>query len=124
MATVAIGNFDGVHPGHRAVINEAGLIARNEGVPWAVLTFEPHPRQLFSPNQDPFRLTPLRAKVREIEAMGVDFLIVQQFDRAFSQIKAEEFVLNTLVRGLGVHHVVSGYDFVLVITEAAIATSF
>jgi riboflavin kinase/FMN adenylyltransferase len=112
MATVAIGNFDGVHPGHRAVINEAGLIARNEGVPWAVLTFEPHPRQLFSPNQDPFRLTPFRAKVREIEAMGVDFLIVQQFDRAFSQIKAEEFVLNTLVRGLGVHHIVSGYDFV------------
>ena len=112
MATIAIGNFDGVHPGHRAVINEAGIIARNAGVPWAVLTFEPHPRQLFAPNLDPFRLTPLRAKIREIEAMGVDLLIVQRFDRAFSQIKAEKFILNTLVQGLSAHHVVSGYDFV------------
>ena len=111
-ATIAIGNFDGVHPGHRAVINEAGLIARNEGLPWAVLTFEPHPRQLFSPNQDPFRLTPFRAKAEEIEAMGVDLLIVQRFDNPFSQIKAEEFVMKALVQGLDAHHVVSGYDFV------------
>jgi riboflavin kinase/FMN adenylyltransferase len=111
-ATIAIGNFDGVHPGHRAVINEAGLIARNERVPWAVLTFEPHPRQMFSPNQDPFRLTPLRAKAREIEAMGVDFLIVQKFNKTFSQIKAEDFVMNALVQNLGARHVISGYDFV------------
>ena len=111
-ATIAIGNFDGVHPGHRAVINEAGLIARNEGLPWAVLTFEPHPRQLFSPNQDPFRLTPFRAKAEEIEAMGVDLLIVQRFDNPFSQIKAEEFVMKAVVQGLDAHHVVSGYDFV------------
>ena len=111
-ATIAIGNFDGVHLGHRAVINEAGLIARDERVPWAVLTFEPHPRQMFSPNQDHFRLTPLRAKAREIEAMGVDFLIVQRFNKAFSQIKAEDFVMNALVQNLGARHVVSGYDFV------------
>ncbi len=111
-AAVAIGNFDGVHLGHRAVINEAGLIARDEGVPWAVLTFEPHPRQFFTPNQAPFRLTPLRAKAREIEAMGVDLLIVQRFDKAFSNIEAEDFVRGALVWGLGAHHVVSGYDFV------------
>ncbi len=111
-ATIAIGNFDGIHPGHRAVINEAGLIARNEGVPWAVLTFEPHPQQMFSPDKDPFRLTPLRAKAREIKAMGVDFLIVQRFDRAFSKIKAEDFVMNALVKNLGARHIVSGYDFV------------
>jgi riboflavin kinase/FMN adenylyltransferase len=111
-AAVAIGNFDGVHPGHRAVINEAGLIARDEGVPWAVLTFEPHPRQLFTPNQPPFRLTPLRAKAQQIEAMGADLLIVQRFDKAFSEIEAEDFIRDALVRGLGAHHVVSGYDFV------------
>jgi len=111
-AAVAIGNFDGVHPGHRAVINEAGLIARDEGVPWAVLTFEPHPRQLFTPNQPPFRLTPLRAKAQQIEAMGADLLIVQRFNKAFSEIEAEDFIRDALVRGLGAHHVVSGYDFV------------
>ena len=111
-AAVAIGNFDGVHPGHRAVINEAGLIARDEGVPWAVLTFEPHPRQLFTPNQPPLRLTPLRAKAQQIEAMGADLLIVQRFNKAFSEIEAEDFIRDALVRGLGAHHVVSGYDFV------------
>ncbi len=111
-AAVAIGNFDGVHPGHRAVINEAGLIARDEGVPWAVLTFEPHPRQLFNPNQAPFRLTPLRAKAQLIEAMGADLLIVQRFNKAFSEMEAEDFVRSALVRGLNAHHVVSGYDFV------------
>ena len=111
-AAVAIGNFDGVHPGHRAVINEAGLIARDENVPWAVLTFEPHPRQLFVPDQPPFRLTPFRSKAHEIEAMGVDMLIVQRFNRAFSKMEAEDFVLGALVRGIGAHHVISGYDFV------------
>jgi riboflavin kinase/FMN adenylyltransferase len=111
-AVVAIGNFDGVHPGHRAVINEAGLIARDENLPWAVLTFEPHPRQLFAPNQAPFRLTPFRAKARAIEAMGVDMLIVQRFNKAFSEMEAEDFVRDALVRGIGAHHVVSGYDFV------------
>ncbi|MBC8337658.1 MAG: bifunctional riboflavin kinase/FAD synthetase [Alphaproteobacteria bacterium] len=111
-ASVAIGNFDGVHPGHRAVISEAGLIARDEGVPWAVLTFEPHPRQLFAPNQAPFRLTPFRAKAREIEAMGVDMLIVQRFNKAFSEMEAQDFVRDALVGGLGAHHLVSGYDFV------------
>ena len=100
-AAVAIGNFDGVHPGHRAVINEAGLIARDEGVPWAVLTFEPHPRQLFTPNQPPFRLTPLRAKAQQIEAMGADLLIVQRFNKAFSEIEAEDFIRDALVRGQG-----------------------
>jgi len=111
-AAIAIGNFDGVHPGHRAVINEAGLIAHDAGRPWAVLTFEPHPRRLFQPDQPPFRLTPFRAKAREIEAMGVDLLIVQRFNKAFSMLEAKDFVRNALVGGLGASHVVSGYDFV------------
>lgn len=111
-AAVAVGNFDGVHPGHRAVIAEAGVIARDAGVPWSVLTFEPHPRRLFQPETPPFRLTPLRAKAREIAGLGVDFLIVQRFDRAFSRLPAEAFVDDVLVRHLGAVHVVSGYDFV------------
>lgn len=111
-AAIAIGNFDGVHPGHQAVINEAGLIAHDMGVPWAVLTFEPHPRKVFAPDQPPFRLTPFRAKAREIERLGADILIVQRFNKAFSMLEAKDFVTAALVQGLGAGHVVSGYDFV------------
>ncbi|MAF96987.1 MAG: riboflavin biosynthesis protein RibF [Rhodospirillaceae bacterium] len=111
-AVVAIGNFDGVHPGHQAVIHEAGLIAGDLGRPWAVLTFEPHPRAFFTPDSEPFRLTPFRAKARRIAELGADLLIVQRFDAAFSALPAEDFVNTVLVDGLGAGHVVSGYDFV------------
>ncbi len=111
-AVIAVGNFDGVHPGHRAVINEAGLIAHDSGRPWAVLTFEPHPRKLFAPDQAPFRLTPFRAKAQLIEKLGVDLLIVQRFNEALSKLEAKDFVTGALVRGFGASHVVSGYDFV------------
>lgn len=111
-ASVAVGNFDGVHRGHRAVIAEAGQAAHAQGLPWAVLTFEPHPRRLFQPDLPPFRLTPMRAKARLIAELGVDFLIVQRFDRAFAGVSAETFVDNVLVRAIGARHVVSGYDFV------------
>ena len=111
-ASIAIGNFDGVHLGHRAVIGEAGRIARDQGIPWAVLSFEPHPRSLFAPNNDPFRLTPFRTKVRHIEELGVDNLIVLHFDKAFAALSADDFVMKVLVEGLGARHVVSGYDFV------------
>ncbi len=111
-AAAAVGNFDGVHPGHRAVINEAGAIAKDAGRPWAVLTFEPHPRRLFDPDAPPFRLTPLRAKAREIAGLGVDLIVVQRFDADFCRLPAEVFVTEVLVKGLGASHVVSGYDFV------------
>lgn len=111
-AAIAIGNFDGVHLGHQAVIGEAGRIARDTGAPWAVLTFEPHPRRVFQPDQPPFRLTPFRAKARALEAMGVDAMIVQRFNRTFSQRPAEDFVRDVLVDGFGARHVVAGYDFV------------
>lgn len=111
-AAIAIGNFDGVHKGHCQVINEAGRIARNSGVPWAVLTFEPHPRSVFQPGGTPFRLTPFRAKARALEALGVDLMIVQKFSRQFSQSPASDFVRSVLVTGFGATHVVSGYDFV------------
>ena len=71
-AAVAIGNFDGLHLGHQAVIGEAGRIAQSAGVPWAALTLEPHPRSVFAPDGPPFRLTTFRTKARHIEALGVD----------------------------------------------------
>ncbi|HET7594024.1 MAG TPA: bifunctional riboflavin kinase/FAD synthetase [Stellaceae bacterium] len=111
-AVVAIGNFDGVHLGHQAVIGEAGRIARAGGLPHAVLTFEPHPRRVFRPDDPPFRLTPFRAKSRHIEALGVDLLFTLHFDLAFAQKSAEDFIATVLVRNLGLRHAVVGYDFV------------
>lgn len=111
-SAVAVGNFDGVHRGHEAVIREAGALAKAAGVPWSVLTFEPHPRSVFRPDDPPFRLTPFRAKARLIEALGVDELFVLSFDKAFSQRSAEDFVNSVLVDGLDAGHVVAGYDFV------------
>lgn len=111
-AAIAIGNFDGVHIGHEAVINEAGQIARQKGIPWAVLTFEPHPSSIFQPARPPFRLTPFRAKAHALENLGVDAMIVQRFNPQFSERPAEEFVREVLVEGFGAHHIVSGYDFV------------
>jgi riboflavin kinase/FMN adenylyltransferase len=111
-SAVAIGNFDGMHLGHRALIGEAGRIARGQGLPWAVLTFEPHPRSLFQPDAAPFRLTSFRAKARAIEALGVDVLVCLAFDRDFSRQSADAFVSDVLAGGLGARHVVCGYDFV------------
>ena len=111
-AAVAIGNFDGVHLGHQTVIAEAGQLAHAHGRPWAVLTFEPHPRKLFRPGDPPFRLTLLRAKARFIAELGVDFLVALRFDRAFSSLAADEFIRQILVDGFHASHVVAGYDFV------------
>ncbi|MGB0749596.1 MAG: bifunctional riboflavin kinase/FAD synthetase [Magnetospiraceae bacterium] len=108
---VAIGNFDGVHLGHRAVIGEAGDFARAEGMPWAVLTFEPHPRMLFRAGEPPFRLTPFHAKLRRIQELGVDYVVALAFDRAFANQTPEWFVTEILVKGLEARHVFSGYDF-------------
>ncbi|MGF1610936.1 MAG: bifunctional riboflavin kinase/FAD synthetase [Kiloniellales bacterium] len=110
-AVVAIGNFDGIHRGHQAVIGKAGRLARELGVPHAVLTFEPHPRSYFKPDTPPFRLTPFRIKARLIEALGVDSLFVLRFDRALASLSAEDFVMDILVKGLGVRHVVVGDNF-------------
>ncbi len=111
-AAVAIGNFDGLHRGHRAVIDEAGHIARAAGMPWAVLTFEPHPAASFSSGAEPCRLTRFGSKARTIGARGVDGMIGRRLDRDFSHRPAGAFVTDVLVKGLGARHVVSGYDFV------------
>jgi riboflavin kinase/FMN adenylyltransferase len=111
-AVIAIGNFDGVHRGHQAVIDEAGRIAREHGTPWGVLTFEPHPRMMFTPETPPFRITPFVDKARVIEEMGVDFMLVLHFDETLSRMPADEFVSRILVEGIGARHIVSGFDFV------------
>ena len=105
---VALGNFDGVHRGHRAVIGDACTRARDGGMPCGVMTFEPHPRRLFQPDLPPFTLTPFRIKARQMETLDLDYLYVQQFDRDFASRTAENFVRDVLVGGLGVRHVVVG----------------
>lgn len=110
-AVVAVGNFDGVHVGHRTVIGEAGKIASATGLKWGVLTFEPHPRNVFQPDLPPFRITPFADKARAIRDLGVDFMIAQKFDLDYSRQSASVFVEDSLVSGLKVRHLVAGYDF-------------
>jgi riboflavin kinase / FMN adenylyltransferase len=111
-SSIAIGNFDGVHQGHAKVISRAGIFAHERGVPWGVLTFEPHPRELFDKRNAPlFRLTPFEMKSRQIKSMGVDFLVVIHFDLEFSNITADEFVDQILVHGFEASYVVSGFNF-------------
>jgi riboflavin kinase/FMN adenylyltransferase len=109
---IAIGNFDGVHLGHQTVINTAGKAARAAAIPWGVLTFEPHPRMVFDAGAPPFRLTPFHIKLRQIEALGVDFLVVLHFDLKLAGMAAQEFVDQVLIGGFGARHIVSGHDFV------------
>ena len=110
-AVVALGNFDGVHLGHQAVIRQAAEIARSKKAPLAVLTFEPHPRSFIRPQDPPFRLTPFRIKTRHLQALGVDFVFELAFDAAMMARSAENFVSEVLVDGLRIAHVVVGYDF-------------
>ncbi|MDR3435894.1 bifunctional riboflavin kinase/FAD synthetase [Telmatospirillum sp.] len=109
---VALGNFDGVHLGHQTVIGAAQRLANAHGGACGVMSFEPHPRELFSPSSVNYRLTPFRIKARLIGSLGLDFLLMQRFDREFASHTAIEFVEKVLVAGLGVRHVVVGYDYV------------
>lgn len=110
--SVAIGNFDGVHLGHQAVIAEAKRHAERLGTSLSVITFEPHPRRFFRPEEAPFQLTPLRSKVRRLRAAGVEHLLVVHFDAETSKIAHEEFVDTFIVGGFQAKHVTVGYDFV------------
>jgi len=111
-AVVALGNFDGLHRGHAAVLGEARRIARERGAPFGVVTFEPHPRDFFGRATVPFRLTPFRVKARLLAAAGVDVMVNLRFDSALAGMEAEDFVARALVAGLGVRHVVVGPGFV------------
>ena len=109
-SVLAMGNFDGLHRGHAKLIGEARRRAEAAGLASGVLTFEPHPRSILTAQAEPFRLTPLRVKEREIARMGIDLLFVQHFDRAFAQKSAEAFIAELLVGAIGVSHVVVGHD--------------
>jgi riboflavin kinase/FMN adenylyltransferase len=108
---LAIGNFDGLHLGHRALLDRLTGKARELGLPASVMTFEPHPRELFSPEQAPARLTSLREKLDLLECCGVERAYVLHFSRKLAALTAEEFIDKVLVRGLAVRHLIIGDDF-------------
>src|SRR5690606_7545783 len=95
-----IGNFDGVHRGHQAVLQGALDIAAQRGIPALVLTFEPHPRTVFRPERAVFRLTPAPLKARILEGMGFSAVIEYPFDRSFSEISAHDFIRAILMEWL------------------------
>lgn len=108
---VAIGNFDGVHRGHQAVLDKAKALAKTEQVPALMMTFDPHPRTVFRPENPVFRLTEEPEKARLSDAIGLDGMLTLTFDRAFADQSAQSFVDDILVNALKVRHVVTGYDF-------------
>jgi len=110
-AVVAIGNFDGVHRGHRAVIGVAQDLARRLGRPAAVLSFEPHPRAFFNPGEPLFRLTDEAVKLRLLASAGLDGAIVLTFDAALAGLSAESFVERILVERFAVNGAVIGFNF-------------
>lgn len=109
-ASVALGNFDGVHRGHQRVIAAAALAAREIDAPLGVISFEPHPRRYFQPDAPPFRLMTLDQQARALEALGVDLLYVLPFDAEMAGMSDEAFAQRVLAEGLGVRHVSAGFD--------------
>jgi riboflavin kinase / FMN adenylyltransferase len=110
-AVVAMGNFDGVHRGHQAVIAAAQARAKGLGRPAAVLTFEPHPRDFFNPRERLFRLTDEKAKARLLASTGLEGVIVLTFDAALANVSAEDFVAEILVKRFAIAGVVIGFNF-------------
>ena len=108
---VTIGNFDGLHLGHQAMLARLQDVARARGLPSCVLSFEPHPREFFTPEQAPARLSSLREKAECLQRMGIDRLHVFHFDRAFSALTAEAFIEQVLGTTLQARYVLVGDDF-------------
>jgi len=106
-ASVAMGNFDGVHLGHRSVID----LARRPGMALGVVTFEPHPREFFAPDAPPFRLMNAEARASRLARLGVDQLYELPFDAALAALTPEDFARKVLAEGLGIRHIVVGADF-------------
>jgi len=113
---LTIGNFDGVHRGHQAMLALLRSEARHRGVPACVLTFEPHPRDFFArragkPELAPARISTLRDQVVELERCGIDHVILLRFDEHLAGLPPDDFIANVLVKGLGVRYVLVGDDF-------------
>lgn len=110
-ASVALGNFDGVHRGHQLVIDQAVMAAAHmANVPVGVISFEPHPRRWFQPDAEPFRLMTLDQQARALEGQGVDLFYVLPFDAQMAAMTDEAFAKQVLAEGLGVRHVAAGFD--------------
>jgi len=108
-ATIALGNFDGVHLGHATVLRAAH--AARPDAPLAVLTFEPHPREVFRPDDPPFRLTLSAERADALAALGCTLLYELPFNQLFSLMMAETFIAEVLYRGMGARHLTTGVDF-------------
>ncbi|MFZ0105377.1 MAG: bifunctional riboflavin kinase/FAD synthetase [Thiobacillus sp.] len=108
---VTIGNFDGLHLGHQAMLTRLLDVARARDLPSCVLSFEPHPREFFAPAQAPARLSSLREKTEMLRSRGIDRLHVFRFNRAFSSLSADQFIEQVLVRTLQARYVLVGDDF-------------
>ncbi|MFM1891262.1 MAG: bifunctional riboflavin kinase/FAD synthetase, partial [Pseudomonadota bacterium] len=106
-----IGNFDGVHLGHRAVFEALLARGRAMGLPAVVITFEPQPLEYFRPEQAPARLTRLREKLQALHESGIDRVLLLEFHHGLAEMGASEFIERVLVRGLGVRHLYVGDDF-------------
>ena len=106
-ASVAIGNFDGVHRGHVSVID----LARRDDAPLGIVTFEPHPREVFAPDAPPFRLMSSEARASRLEKLGVEKLYELNFNYALAGLTPHEFARKVICDGLGLTHVVVGADF-------------
>ena len=110
-AVAAMGNFDGVHLGHQAVIDVARKAASERGAPLGVVTFEPHPRSVFAPGSPPFRLMTPDTRARRLEGLGADALYEVPFTRELAALSPEAFARDVLAASLGIRHVVVGGDF-------------
>ncbi|HSG56028.1 MAG TPA: FAD synthetase family protein, partial [Paracoccaceae bacterium] len=110
-ASAAIGNFDGVHLGHRAVIDMARKAGDAISAPLGVMTFEPHPRQFFAPDAPAFRLMSREARAHRLEKLGVEKLYELNFNAVLSSLSPRDFAQRVIADGLGLKHVVIGADF-------------
>lgn len=108
---LTIGNFDGVHQGHQALLKALLDKAREGNLQSCVMTFEPHPREFFSPETAPARILNLRDKLEALEAAGVDCVVVEHFNQRFASRTPQEFVADILVKGLNTRAIVIGDDF-------------
>lgn len=110
-AVLALGNFDGVHLGHRAILEACAEEADRRGVPAAVMTFSPHPREFFAPGATPLRLQGFRQKMESLAGCGIAFAFIVRFNARFAALPPQAFVAEVLHRDLGAQHVVTGYNF-------------
>lgn len=108
---LTIGNFDGVHRGHQALLAQVVTVARARGLAPAVMTFEPHPREFFTPEQAPARISNLRDKIDALAAAGIECVFIQHFNRRFAQLSADAFIEQVLVDGCRARWLMIGDDF-------------